>query len=138
MRTDLAFSVFDRSHSFTLYLPDVLARTCAAVGWKRICPILRGDASMRSTGSKSCGTQCSCPQPSNCEDSIFQIITLPSSPPHATMESLWRDQSVSRTAAVWLRAKGRASGSLYGKLGIGLNGEGKGRIAKAPHQRHSN
>jgi hypothetical protein len=40
---------------------------------------------------------------------------------------------VSSTGAVWHRAKGITSGSLYGRLqGNGWNGEGKGRMANAP------
>ena len=40
---------------------------------------------------------------------------------------------MSSTGAVWHRAKGITSGSLYGRLqGNGWNGEGKGRMANAP------
>lgn len=126
-------SVLARSHNLMVCSPDALASTLEALGWNRTWPILRGDASMRATGSKSYGTQCSWPHPSNWESSTFQIITFPSSPPEATMESLWGDQSVSRTGAVWLLANGITSGSLYGRLyGNALNGDGKGRMAKAP------
>lgn len=49
------------------------------------------------------------------------------------MESLKGDQSVSSTGAVWLRARGMMSGSLNGSpCDKGENGEGRGRIAKAP------
>ena len=130
-RTDRGFSGLARSHNFTVYSPDELATTFEAVGWNDTWPIFRGEASMRNTGSKSWGTQPSWPQPSNEESSTFQINTFPSSPPDATMESLCGDQSVSKTAAVWLRAKGMTSGSLYG-MPIVWNGEGRGRIAKAP------
>jgi hypothetical protein len=133
LKTDLGASVFARSHSLTVYSPDALARTFDAVGWKSTWPTLRGDASMRATGSKSHGSQCSWPHPSKVECSTFQIMTFPSSPPDATIESLWGDQSVSSTGAVWDRAKGITSGSLYGRLqGNGWNGDGKGRMANAP------
>ena len=87
---------------------------------------------MRRTGSKSCGSQCSVPQPSNTDDSTH-IMTLPSSPAEATIASLNGDQSVSRTGAEWERARGMRSGSLYGKpWGRGSKGEGRGRMANAP------
>ena len=131
-RTDRGSSGLARSHNLTVYSPDELARTFEAVGWNNTWPIFRGEASMRKTGSKSWGTQPSWPQPSNAESSTFQIIAFPSSPPDATMESLCGDQSVSKTVAVWLRAKGITSGNLYGMPWMVWNGEGRGRIAKAP------
>ena len=39
---------------------------------------------------------------------------------------------MSRTAAVWLRARGIMSGTLKGMLLVALNGEGAGKMAKAP------
>ena len=121
-----------RSQSLMVCSPDTVARTWAAVGWKRTWPILRDDASIRRTGSKSSGTHPSVPQPSKRVGSTFQIMALPSSPPEATMVSLWGDQSVSSTGAEWLRAKGSWSGSLWGKPLMPWKGEGKGRMAKAP------
>lgn len=133
LRTDFADSGLARSHSLTTWSPVVDASTLFAVGWNSTCPTRRGDTSMRATGSKSMGSQCSWPQPSNAASSTFQIITLPSSPADATTESLNGDQSVSSTGAEWLRARGMRSGSLEGKpRGRGSNGEGSGRIAKAP------
>ena len=132
-RTDLAFSGFARSHNLTVCSPVVVASTCSAVGWKSTCPTLRGVTSILATGSKSCGSQCSSPQPSNTDDSTFHIMALPSSPADATIESLNGDQSVSRTGALWLRARGMISGSLNGVPWVeDVNGEGRGRIAKAP------
>ena len=87
---------------------------------------------MRSTGEKSFGTQPSAFQSSKADPSTCQIITLPSSPPDATIESECGDQSVSSTGAVWLRASGMTSGSFAGNPGAPEKGEGAGRMANAP------
>ena len=121
-----------RSHSFTVWSPTALARTCCAAGCQRTWPTLRCDALMCSTGEKSTGVQPSAFHPSKALASTCHMSTLPSSPPDATVVSECGDQSVSSTGAVWLRARGIMSGSLYGIPGAPVTGEGAGRMANAP------
>lgn len=62
----------------------------------------------------------------------FPERALPSSPAEATRALSKGNKSVSRTGAVWPRARGTTSGILEGKeYGRGAKGQERGRMANA-------